>query len=159
MKLAPVPALWSSTAEIMFAAFRSVARLLPTAPRPSMPGPSMLMCALGAVRHKYAGGQNAVWWQPMLPALAPQLVPNTPGKGNRKKKMQQRRAQSVTMQARRIEGNRRASIFRKLKNEEHHDKVKDIYRQYAEMLRAKAGAGAAPTSTTGEKSGSAQPTS
>lgn len=158
MTFAPVPAL-SSSSEIMFAAIRNVARLLPTAPRPSMPGPSMLMCALGAVRHKYAGGQNAVWWQPMLPALAPQLVPNTPGKGNRKKKMQQRRAQSVTMQARRIEGNRRASIFRKLKNEEHHDKVKDIYRQYAEMLRAKAGAGAAPTSTTGEKSGSAQPTS
>jgi len=96
------------------------------------------MSALGAVRLRYAGRGNAVWWQPLLPALAPELVPNTPGKGTRKKKMQQRRAQSVTDNARRKEGHRRSSIFRTLKDEAHTDRVRETYRDYAEMLRVRA---------------------
>ena len=125
-------------------------RLLPSLPA-AVPRASSLLAPMFAlpVRHyRKAGRGNGVWWQPLLPALAPELVPNTPGKGNRKKKMQQRRAQSVTDHARRKEGHRRAAIFRRWKYEAETDKVRQVYRDYAEILRAQALA-QAPTSGDG----------
>ena len=110
----------------------------PLVPTQSGFGAPTFASAIGALRHKMAGRRNAVWWQPLLPALAPQLVPNTPGKGNRKRKMQQRRAQSVTNHARRKEGERRAMIFTRLKEEKHTDQVRAVYQEYAERLRASA---------------------
>ena len=108
---------------------------------------------LQLLRHKgnRAGRGNGVWWQPLLPALAPQLVPETPGKGNRKKKMQQRRAQSVTDHARRKEGHRRSAIFAQLNREAHHDRVRQVYRDHAELLRRGAleGSGGAPSGAGG----------
>jgi hypothetical protein len=84
------------------------------------------------------GKSNAQWWQPLLPALAAERCPEVEGKGNRRKKMQQRKQQSVWDHARRKEGQRRSQIFAQLKREKEDEKVRQVYRDYAEMLRAKA---------------------
>jgi hypothetical protein len=73
-----------------------------------------------------------------LPALAPEIAPDTLGKGRRKKRMQQRHAQAITNHARRNEGNRRAAIFERLKKDAMYDKVRDVYRDYAELLHREA---------------------
>ena len=107
----------------------------------------------GAWGSRGAGKGNAVWWQPLLPALAPYLVPNTPGKGNRKKKMQQKRAQTVTNHAIRIEGQRRSRIFSELKKLAHHEKVREVYRDYAAQLARGAtssGMAGGPAATGGQ---------
>lgn len=78
------------------------------------------------------------WWQPVLPALAKTMCPGTYGKGGRRKKMQQRQQQIISMHARRKEGTRRNTIKRALKDQAELNKVREIYRQYGEILRAKA---------------------
>ena len=104
--------------------------------------------------------KNGNWWQPLMPALAPSIVSDTPGKGNRKKKMQQRRAQSVTNDARRIEGHRRAALFRQMKADQHLQRVRDVYDQYGNLLRSAvlSGRGAGSSGAGGDaSSGDATP--
>ena len=50
--------------------------------------------------------------------------------------MQQRRAQSITDNAHRIEGHRRAAMFRSLKEDKHTDMVRKVYQDYAKILRS-----------------------
>ena len=95
--------------------------------------------ALLQVRHhKAAKSRSGVWWQPRIQALAPDMCPDEPGKGSRRKKMQQKKMQIVTDHARRKEGERRKGIFNQLKKQAHHDRVKQVYRDYAEELRRRA---------------------
>ena len=112
--------------------------LLPVSSRGSLAAVPVQGAAVVQLRHKLNARTHGVWWQPLLPALAPDLVPNTLGKGNRKKKMQQRRAQSVTDHARRREGHRRAKMINKMKEEEHHDRVRGVYQDYARLLQEAA---------------------
>ena len=104
----------------------------------------------------HAGRGNAVWWQPLLPALAAERCPEVEGKGNRRKKMQQRKQQSIWDHARRKEGHRRAKIFAQLKREKEDEKVRQVYRDYAEMLRAKALAEGSAATAAGEEARDAQ---
>ena len=52
--------------------------------------------------------------------------------------MQQRHAQAITNHARRNEGNRRAAIFERMKKDNMYDKVRSVYRDYAELLQNQA---------------------
>ena len=49
--------------------------------------------------------------------------------------MQQRKSQSKWDHARRIEGHRRASIYKQMKKEVEDEKVRQVYREYAELHR------------------------
>lgn len=90
------------------------------------------------VRHRRAGNSNGVWWQPLLPALAKEQCPDVEGKGNRRKRMQQRQQQRLWNVAIRREGVRRNAVFEQHKREREAEKVKEVYRQYGEMLQEKA---------------------
>lgn len=86
------------------------------------------------------------WWQPVLPALASEMAHWEPGKGRKRKRMQQKRQQIISMHARRKEGERRNRIMRTVKWQDAHDKVRGIYEQYAAVLKGKAVAGPVPPS-------------
>ena len=60
------------------------------------------------------------------------------GTGNRRKKYQKRYQQREWTHAIRNEGIRRNAIFNQLKSEKENDKVREVYRQYGEMLQQKA---------------------
>ena len=91
------------------------------------------------VRHlKHAKTRAGTWWQPRLPALANEMCPNVEGKGNRKKRNTQKLQQIVTDHARRKEGVRRKHVYQALKLQEHHERTRQVYRDYAEELRARA---------------------
>ena len=133
----------SATASLVSARSALTAAVVPSALLPASTRGSAAVVPVQAaaamqLRHKLNARTHGVWWQPLLPALAPDLVPNTMGKGNRKKKMQQRRAQSVTDHARRREGQRRSKMFSKMKEEEHHDRVRAVYQDYARLLQETA---------------------
>ena len=125
------------------------------AARPLLPSPVPAAGALLAlqVRHmarpmnakqspppRRAGKGNGVWWQKLLPALAnAESFPEVEGsRSNRLKKMRQRRQQSVWDHAKRKEGHQRSKIFAQLKRDKEDDKVRAVYAEYAEILRAKA---------------------
>lgn len=93
--------------------------------------------ASGAVRSM---GFRTRWWQPVLPAMANLVVPDLPGKhgSTAHKKAQQRKQQAIADAARRKEGARRNRVLRALKKEKLREKTFDVYRQYADILRAKA---------------------
>lgn len=93
---------------------------------------------LNQVRHRRAGNKNGVWWQPLLPALAAEKCPEVQGKGKRRKRYQQRVQQSKWSHAIRIEGTRRNKIYETLKKESEADRIRELYREYGEMLRQKA---------------------
>ena len=94
---------------------------------------SPLAHALGAVRHM---GFRTHWWQPVLPALASKVAADLPGRpSTRRKKMQQRKQQTIAMHARRTEGARRNRVIQELKDQANRAKTMDVYRQYAEILR------------------------
>ena len=79
------------------------------------------------------------WWQPVLPALASEVAPHILGKSsNRRRKMQQKTQQIYAMQARRIEGNKRNRILREQKHAKAAERVRQVYRDYAEYLQEKA---------------------
>lgn len=93
---------------------------------------------LNQVRHRRAGNKNGVWWQPLLPALAAEKCPEVEGKGKRRKRFQQRVQQSKWSHAIRIEGTRRNKIYETLKKERETERIRELYREYGEMLRQKA---------------------
>lgn len=97
-------------------------------------------CVLDAARKHahFVHYREAHWWQPVLPALASIAVPHALGKGNRRKKMQQKAYQIICMHARRKEGTRRNQILRKLAWQKHLEKIRGVYREYGELLRRKA---------------------
>ena len=97
---------------------------------------SPLAQAIGAVRHM---GFRTQWWQPVLPALASKVAADLPGRpSNRRKRLQQRKQQTIAMHARRLEGARRNRVIQELKNQAHKEKTMEVYRQYAEILRSEA---------------------
>ena len=85
-------------------------------------------------------GFRTHWWQPVLPAMAKLVVPDLPGKhgSTAHKKAQQRKQQAIADAARRKEGARRNRVLQALKKEKLREKTFDVYRQYADILRAKA---------------------
>ena len=92
--------------------------------------------ATGTVRHM---GMRTHWWQPVFPAMASLVAADIPGiHSKHRKKMQQRKQQSIAMHARNIEGARRNKIMRALKESAHKEKTKLVYQQYAEILRQAA---------------------
>ena len=91
--------------------------------------------ALGAVRH----GFRTHWWQPVLPALASKVAADLPGRpSTRRKKMQQRKQQTIAMHARRTEGARRNRVMQEQKDQASRAKTMDVYRRYADILRQEA---------------------
>ena len=86
------------------------------------------------------------WWQPRLPALASEMCPNELGKGDRRKKNQQKRQQSITEAARRNEGIKRNKIRRFLRWTATKEKIQSVYLDYANILRERALAGPRPPS-------------
>ena len=78
------------------------------------------------------------WWQPTFRCLAPLKHPQVPGKGVRRKKMQQKIQQTMDMRARAKEGHRRNAILMHRKEGYANERVREVYRQYAEILRSKA---------------------
>ena len=135
----------------MFAALRSCAsRLTPTSTTQLNLLPSLSTLFSNQVRHRkayikhrwkprpgrMAGKGNAVWWQPLLPALATERAHMIGGQGgNDRKKNQQRYQQSLWDTAKRIESERRTAIFNTLKRDARMEKVKAVYSQYADFLR------------------------
>ena len=136
----------------MFAALRSCAsRLTPTTSTTQLNLlPSLSTLFSNQVRHRkayikhrwkprpgrMAGKGNAVWWQPLLPALATERAHMIGGQGgNDRKKNQQRYQQSLWDTAKRIESERRTAIFNTLKRDARMEKVKAVYSQYADFLR------------------------
>ena len=84
----------------------------------------------------HAGKGNAVWWQPLLPALAAENCKATGGQGaNDAKRNQIRRQQSVWDVAKRKEMARRRRIFNTLDRDTMTDKIKSEYAKYADFLR------------------------
>lgn len=86
----------------------------------------------------HAGRGNYVWWQPLLPAMAAERVPDMKGKGRKLKLNQIRRQQVIWNHAIRKEGVRRNKIFKMVKREKESEKVMEVYRQYGEILRQRA---------------------
>jgi len=84
------------------------------------------------------GQRNGVWWQPMHRALAPEVAPYLEGKGNQRKKLQQRQQQRVFDTARRKEGVRRNRMFKQLNQERVQEEVRQVYRRWGELLRQNA---------------------
>ena len=147
----------ATRARVMFRALVGTARCaLPvTARMPSMtmwpaPAAPSLLFAL-QVRHRkagpkdrwpnkpgrpHAGRGNAVWWQPLLPALAAERCKATGGQGsNDAKRNQIRRQQSVWDVAKRKEMTRRRAIFNALDRDTLTDRIKQEYERYADFLR------------------------
>ena len=84
----------------------------------------------------HAGKGNAVWWQPLLPALAAERCANIGGQGsNDAKRNQIRRQQSLWDVAKRKEMDRRRAIFNALDRDAHMDRVRGQYARYADFLR------------------------
>lgn len=84
----------------------------------------------------YAGKGLAVWWQPLLPALAAERCKSVGGQGtNDAKRNQIRRQQSLWDVAKRKESMRRRRIFNTLQHDRMTERVRGVYASYAEMLR------------------------
>ena len=91
------------------------------------------------------GRGTGVWWQPLLPALArdrcdhmiPKPKPFTNREGKRDRALL-RKQQQVWTHAVRIEGTRRARIYKQARIEKEGDRVKAVYQEFAEILRARA---------------------
>lgn len=83
------------------------------------------------------GGRER-WWQPILPALAPELAPFQEGRGNKQKRMMQRKQQMISMHARRKEGAARNHVIRHQRAAETRRKVKEVYEKFAALLAKQA---------------------
>ena len=86
----------------------------------------------------YAGRGNFVWWQPLLPAMAPLRVRPMEGSGRSLKRAMQKQQQIIWNHAIRKEGKRRNAIFKQVKREKEQEKVMAVYAQYGEILRQRA---------------------
>eukprot|EP00965_Chrysotila_dentata_P228759 6196789-Pleurochrysis_carterae.AAC.2 len=80
------------------------------------------------------------WWQPVLPCFARDVAAGVvTGKGNtRHKKFLQRMQMSIAMRARAREGRRRNAVLEAERGRILREKVREVYRQHGEILRAKA---------------------
>lgn len=92
-----------------------------------------------------SGRGTGVWWQPLLPAMAKDrcdhMLPKPkPGSGRNGKRARAlvREQQKIWTHAVRIEGTRRARIYKQAKIEREGDRVKAVYREFADILRARA---------------------
>ena len=84
----------------------------------------------------HAGKGNAVWWQPLLPALAAEKCGWVKGQSNRDTKQNQMRMQQrLWDHAKRKEMTRRRAIFNELKLDARRDQIKSTYAEYADFLR------------------------
>ena len=86
------------------------------------------------------------WWQPVLPALAAPvaagIVPGAEDSSSRQRKRALKKQQQIiSMHARRIEGVKRNAAIREQKRAAEQGRVRDVLREYADMLRGSAVAG------------------
>ena len=87
------------------------------------------------------------------------MAPFECGKGNRLKRVTQKKQQIITDHAVRQEGHRRKRIFAALKAQASHDRIKQVYRDFAETLRAKALRSQPPPAASAPAEPSAEPPS
>jgi hypothetical protein len=85
----------------------------------------------------HAGKGNAVWWQPLLPALAAERCPDVGSskRTNDKKRKQQRAQQAMWDRAKWTEMQRRRAIFNTLKRDAAIDETRRTYAEFADFLR------------------------